>query len=95
MSRHSIDLPPDLEAKVAARAAEAGCESVEQYIESLIQADTGEDFGAPNDLHFENDPELESMLLQRLKDDQPSVEATPEFWNELRRRAREGRGKAP
>jgi hypothetical protein len=94
MSRHSIDLPPDLEAKVAARAAEFGCATIEQYLESLVRADAeAEDLGAPAHLRAENDADLEALLLNRLDDDRPSIEATPQFWEDFRRRMNERRGR--
>ena len=46
MRRHSVDLPPDREAKVATRAAESGHATIEEYLESLVRADAdgvGED----------------------------------------------------
>jgi hypothetical protein len=86
MSRHSIELPPDLEAKAAARAAESGCASIEEYLESLVRADAeGEDFGAPDHLTVKDDRELEALLQDRLKDDRESIDAAPEFWEELHR----------
>jgi hypothetical protein len=94
MSRHSIELPPDLEAKAAARAAEAGFDTIEQYLESLVRADAADDLGAPDHLRVEDQDELEAMLTSRLDDDRPSIEATPQFWDDLRRRIAERRGKA-
>jgi hypothetical protein len=55
-------------------------------------ADTGEDFGVPADLSVGDDQQLEAPLLQRLADDRPSIEATPQYWADLRRRLAENRG---
>ena len=77
---------------VAARAAESGYGTVEEYLESLVRADAeSQDFGAPEQLHVENAAELESLLLKRLNDDRPSIEATPQFWEDFRRRVTERR----
>jgi hypothetical protein len=38
----------------------------------------------------QGDPELEAELLRRLDDPRPGVEATPEFWADLKRRVRDG-----
>ena len=95
MSRHSIDLPPDLEAKVATRAAETGHATIAEYLESLVRADAdGIDHGAPPHLHIADQEELEKLLLERLNDDQPPTEVTPELWESLRRRVRAKRGEA-
>ena len=95
MSRHSIDLPKDLEAKVATRAAESGHASIEEYLASLVRADAdGVDYGAPAHLHITNEDQLEELLAERLGDDQPPTQATPELWESLRRRVRAKRGEA-
>jgi hypothetical protein len=97
MSRHSIDLPPDLEAKVATRAAESGHATIEEYLESLVRADAagvGEDYGAPEHLRVTSEAQLEKLLAERLDDDEPLIEATPELWESLRRRVRAKRGEA-
>ncbi|MEA2712019.1 MAG: hypothetical protein QOF78_4620 [Phycisphaerales bacterium] len=95
MSRHSINLPPELEAKVATRAAESGHATIEEYLESLVRADAddiGEDYGAPEHLRVTNEAQLEQLLAERLDDDQPLIEATPELWEGLRNRVRAKRG---
>ena len=97
MSRHSINLPPDLEAKVAARAAESGHATIEDYLESLVRADAdvvSEDYGAPPHLHVSSRDQLEQLLSERMDDDQPPIEATPELWESLRRRVRAKHGEA-
>ena len=88
MTRVSIDLPDDLSRKVAARAAESGHGSIEEYVESLLRSDAegeADAFGGPDALHVENDEELERLLLSRVGGGQP-VEATPEFWQSFRNR---------
>lgn len=90
MGRLSIQLPDDLQALAQARSAETGHTSVESYVEALIRADATagtSDHGAPDHLTFGTDEALEAMLVQRLDDDRPSIEATPEFWRDLKRRA--------
>jgi hypothetical protein len=100
MSRHSIDLPPELEAKVAVRAAESGHATIEEYLESLVRADADvaeEDHGSPSHLHVSSRDELEQLLAERLEDDQPPIEPTAELWESLRERvrAKHGEGGAP
>lgn len=95
MSRHSIDLPPELEAKVATRAVESGHATIAEYLESLVRADAdGVDYGAPAHLHVTDQEQLERLLAERINDDQPVIEATPELWEGLRRRVRAKRGEA-
>ncbi|HLL91029.1 MAG TPA: hypothetical protein VK324_17140 [Tepidisphaeraceae bacterium] len=65
----TLTLTDALHAKAAALAAEAGFDSVEAYVRSLIEADAAA---------------VEQLLLQRLDDPRPAVEVTPEFWDGLR-----------
>jgi hypothetical protein len=44
-------------------------------------------------LIIRTDKELESLLLRRLNDPRPGVEATPEFWKEFKRRVEAGHRK--
>lgn len=94
MARLSIQLPEDLRSKLAARAAEAGHATVDQYVEALVRADVGveEEFGAPGHLTVNNDSEVEALLLERLESTEPGIEATPEFWAKLRNEAAARRG---
>jgi hypothetical protein len=80
MARLSIELPDGLRAKAEARAAEAGCSSLEQHVAALIQADAEPDSGegAPEQVQFRSQDELEAKLLDRLGDTSDDVEATPE-----------------
>ena|SRR5437763_211239 len=95
MARLNIELPKELHAKAEARAAETGCGTVESYVRALISADAeGEDFGAPESLHVENQQQLERLVLERLEDPGPSVEVTEEFWEGLKRRIRGTGGEA-
>ncbi len=90
MARLSIELPDDLRKKAESRAAEAGHASVERYIESLIRADAEDDevdFGGPDHLTFSTRGELETLLQDRLNDSRPGIEATAEFWRDLKARA--------
>jgi hypothetical protein len=96
MARVSIEIPEDLKALAQRRADEAGHANLEQYIEALIRADAADtaDLGGPAHLTFESDGELEALLTRR-DNDEPSIEATPEFWEQLRRRARNGPNGGP
>jgi hypothetical protein len=93
MARIQIDLPEPLKAKAEARAAASGHESLEGYVQSLIEADAdGEDLGTPDHLKVQDDAQLEQFISQRVNDPRPSVEATPEFWQKLLERAKHDRG---
>lgn len=90
MGKVSIELPAELKQKVLIRAAETGHTSVEQYVEDLIRADAegaGEGPGAPESLRISSLEQTEALLLERLEGGD-SIEATPEFWQNLRRHAR-------
>lgn len=90
MARLIIDLPDDLMALAHARAVETGHASLEQYLEALIRADIEAnevDLGGPAHLTFESEDELEALLARRANDE-PSIEVTPEFWQQLKERAR-------
>ena len=96
MTRLSIDLPEDVKSRLAARAARSGHASVEEYAAALLRADADEpadEYGAPTHLTYRSDAELEALLLVRASDDSPGVEATPEFWEDLKRRVAERRRK--
>jgi hypothetical protein len=98
MTRLSIDLPQDVTEKLAARASRAGHATIEEYIESLLRAeavDAEDDLDAPPHLRFSTDEELEAILVRRLDDTSGSIEATPEFWQQLKLDAaqRRNRGK--
>ena len=96
MTRLSIDLPDDVRANLEDRATRAGYPNVEAYIESVLRdeaAEAGNDPGAPPHLTFSSDDELEAILVRRLDDPADPVEATAEFWTDLKRRASERRSK--
>jgi antitoxin ParD1/3/4 len=89
MGKLSIELPAGLKQKVLIRAAETGHTSVEQYVEDLVRADAegaGEDPGAPESVRINSLEQTEALLLERLEGGD-SIEATPEFWQNLRRQA--------
>jgi hypothetical protein len=64
MSRHSIELPPDLAEKAAARAAEAGFDTVEQYLEALVRADAGDSPIALDDETLDAIDESEDQIIR-------------------------------
>lgn len=87
MTTLNLNISDDLKLLAQARAEEEGCASLEDYVADLIRADAGEeDYGAPEHLTFRSEEELEAMLLERLEDDSPGIEATPEFWQSLKDR---------
>jgi plasmid stability protein len=96
MTRLSIDLPDDVRTRLQDRAARAGHESVEEYVAALLMAEAEEpadEYGAPPHLTYRSDTELEALLLERVTDGSPGVDATPAFWKDLKRRAAERRRK--
>jgi hypothetical protein len=92
MTRISIELTEDLRRKAEARAAEGGHASVEQYIESLVEADAGatddEDFGAPEHLTIRSREDLEAKLQEGIESG-PKVEMTDDEWASIRREVAE------
>ena len=94
MIRLNVDLTDEMKRKAELRAAESGHASLENYVQSLLRADTDgveePDPGAPSHLHVASDDELESLLLSRLDNGEPSIEPSPEFWEAMKARARSG-----
>lgn len=72
----TLNLPDDLKALAEARARESG-QSLDAYLASLIRADAEQDVSE----------ELEQALLEGLAS--PSVEVTPQFWADLKRRGQD------
>ena len=70
----TIHLTDDLSALAAKRAHEAGCATINEYIERLILDESDEAIS----------PELEAELLKGL--DSPRVEMTPQRWQEMAQR---------
>jgi hypothetical protein len=69
MATLTIQVPEEIKALAEARAAEAGCADVGEYVARLI---SGEAAVAPEGLSVESDAMLEALLLRRL--DGASVE---------------------
>lgn len=83
----NLDIPERLRNRIQSRAHESGHQTIEQYILALVQSDAeGEDFGAPDHLRMKSSEELEVLIQKRLDDGEPTIEATPEFWKQLRAR---------
>ena len=72
MTRILLELPDDLVSAAQTRATETGFPTIEAYATALMQAELAD----PDD-------ELERLLLERLNDTRPKIEATPAFWNDL------------
>ena len=77
-----IQVADDLKARLDARAAEAGYDSADAYLEALVRADLEE--------NGPSDHDLEQLLLHRL-DTGPGIEVTPQFEEQFRRAVRERR----
>jgi len=81
MGTLTTDLPDDIYASVAARAALGGFARVEDYLRAIIVAGLGEPISK----------ELEEKLLEGL--DSPSREMTPADWEAKKRELIEWHGK--
>lgn len=99
MSQLNINLPEDVAERLRDRAARAGHDTVEEFVQALIFSEVeeeGEDYGAPPHLTVESEEELKKFLEPRLDDNGGSIELTPEFreqfMRELRQRRTKGKG---
>lgn len=70
-----LNISDDLKARLETRAAENGFDRLDEYVESLLEADTGKD--------IVGDHELEQLLLRRL-DNPATIELTPVFVEEFK-----------
>ncbi len=88
MTMLHLSLPDDVAEKLRAQAALDGHASVDDYIQEMLRAHTDLiDNGRPEGILSDDDPGLEAQLLARLNDSRPSIDVTPEFWSDLKRRA--------
>jgi hypothetical protein len=62
MARLSIQLPEEVKAIAETRAAASGHASLDEYLEWLIRADAGDDFGAPEHLRPQSQAQLGHYL---------------------------------
>ena len=84
MARLTIELPQDLVARLEILATISGSPSLPHYVESVLRE------------HVVYQKELEQLLLERLHDASPDVDATPQFWQDLRQRFADRRaGQSP
>lgn len=94
MATLTIEVPDDVKTLAEARAAEAGCSDVGEYVAELIR---GEAVAAPDGLTVSSDEQLEALLLRRL--DGPSVEMDAADFARIRDRLRgqiePGSGRTP
>lgn len=77
-----IELPDDVRTRLAARAAEAGYGSVEQYAQAVLEASAEPADGADH---------IEDVLAARAADPRPGVEFTPAFAEAFRDQVRRRR----
>ncbi len=77
MTRIELELPDELLETARARAADAGFATVEAYASALFQEELGP-----------ADEPLERLLLERVGDPRPSVEDSPAYWEDIRKRIR-------
>jgi hypothetical protein len=63
MATLTVELPDEVKALAEARAAEAGCADVGEYLARLIQSEA---VGGPSGLSIDSDEELEALLRNRL-----------------------------
>ncbi|HVP13351.1 MAG TPA: type II toxin-antitoxin system ParD family antitoxin [Phycisphaerae bacterium] len=78
MTTMNISLPDDLKAFVEKQVTTGGYGSVSEYVRELLRAAK----------KAEAQARLEALLLEGLNSGEP-VEVTPEFWEDVRQRARE------
>lgn len=90
MSTLKVTLPDDVKALAEARAAEAGCADVGEYVARLIR---GEAAGAPLGLTVDSDEELQDLLLARV--DGPFVETDAADFQRMRERLKARLDAAP
>ena len=76
MTTVSITLSDDLKSRLETKAVESGFDRVEQYIESILQAETQEVL---------EDDDLEQLLLRRL-DAPADIELTDQFVAQFKER---------
>jgi hypothetical protein len=93
----TITLPDSIAAEVQAKAKAAGFSSVDEYVAYLIVADepTADDLSGmpvPDELVIKSREDLEAKILEGLNSG-PPIRATPEFWEDMRRRIRERAGR--
>jgi hypothetical protein len=81
MTMLTVNVPDDVKALAEARAAEAGCSDVGEYLVQLIKGDAA---GGPAGLSVDSDDDVEAMLLARL--DGPSVEVDAADFQHMRDR---------
>ena len=84
MARLTIELPDDLLSRLEVIATIAGSPSLPDYVEAVLRE------------HLLHEEELEQLLLERLHDASPDIEATPQFWEDIRQRFADRRdGQSP
>jgi hypothetical protein len=77
MGRISLDLPDVLLNAAKSKAAEGGYDSIESYLTALLESEVAV-----------SDEALEAMLIERLDDPRPNIEATDDFWRDLKAKVR-------
>lgn len=94
MATLKVELPDDVKVLAEARAAEAGCANVGQYLADLVRGDAA---GAPPQLTVDSDQQLESLLLQRLDGEPVEMNAADfeQMREKLGARLRGGAGPTP
>lgn len=96
MTRLSIELADDVKEKLEAQAARWGHVSVEEYVQAVLSAEAEElqeDYNAPSRVTYSNSDELEAVLAARMKNPAPGIEATPDYWANLKKSVAERYGK--
>ena len=91
MARLTLDLPQELQAKLRVRAAETGHETIEGYVQALLQSDAdaagvseGEDYPSPEHLTVRSQEDLAAKLLEGLESG-PATEMTSQDWDDIQR----------
>ena len=72
MARLTVEFPEDVRRLAEARAVEAGCADVGEYLARLVRDDAA---GAPPNLTIDSDDQLEALLRRRADDSAVEMDA--------------------
>jgi hypothetical protein len=82
MALLQIPVSDELKARLAARAAEGGFGTIEQYAKAVPEATAEPEL---------TDEQIEELLVRRLEDPRPDIELTPAFKDQFREEVRQRR----
>jgi hypothetical protein len=82
MALLQIPVSDELKDRLAARAAEGGYGTIEQYAKAVLEATAEPEL---------TDDEVEELLVRRVEDPRPDIELTPAFKDQFREEVRQRR----